>query len=61
MSNYKYTNIEFKNESVKKWWKPEIDKKKLKELHEKRNLPAILNTILYFFILIFFGIQYLRS
>ena len=35
MSNYKYLNIEFQNEAVKKWWKPKIEKEKLKELREQ--------------------------
>ena len=38
MSDYKYTNVEFQNDSVKKWWRPTIDKKILKKLHEKRDL-----------------------
>ena len=48
MSDYKYKNIEFENESIKKWWRPEIDKIKLKELHKKRNFPAFINTAVYF-------------
>ena len=51
MSNYKYVNIEFQNEAIKKWWKPKIEKEKLKELHQRKNLPAALNTFLYFFTL----------
>ena len=48
MSEYKYLNIEFENDGVKKWWRPQIDKKKLKELHKKRNFPAFINTAVYF-------------
>jgi len=55
MSEYKYTKIEFENDSVKKWWRPKIDKKKLKHLHQKRDLPAILNTVIYFSILVILG------
>ena len=35
MAKYKYENIEFKTEGIEKWWKPDIDKDKLKELHKK--------------------------
>tara|TARA_Y100000746_G_C15392589_1_gene402877 strand:- start:51 stop:1049 length:999 start_codon:yes stop_codon:yes gene_type:complete len=55
MNKYGYNNIEFHNESVKKWWRPKIDKEILKELHKKRELPAILNTFIYFSLLIIFG------
>ena len=58
MSEYKYSNIEFENEGVKKWWRPQIDKKKLKELHKKRNFPAFINTAVYFvtlFLLAYFA------
>ena len=30
------------------WWKPEIDKKVLKELSIKRSLPGIIYVSLYF-------------
>ena len=50
MTKYNYKNIEFKSDSIEKWWRPEIDKDKLKELHKKRNLPGLINTFLYFLI-----------
>ena len=56
MANYQYSSIEFQKDDVgNKWWKPKIDKYKLKELHQKNDLPALLNTILYFSALIIFG------
>ena len=61
MSEYKYTKIEFENDSVKKWWRPKIDKKKLKHLHQKRDLPAILNTVIYFSIKLYGVLQVLRG
>ena len=58
MNKYGYNNIEFHNESVKKWWRPKIDKEILKELHKKRELPAILNTFIYFSFLGEHGTQF---
>mgnify|MGYP001159871739 FL=1 len=55
MAKYGYKNIEFQNESVKKWWRPKIDRETLKELHKKRDFPAILNTLIYFSLLIILG------
>ena len=55
MAKYGYKNIEFQNESVKKWWRPNIDRETLKELHKKRDFPAILNTLIYFSLLIILG------
>ena len=55
MNKYMYKNIEFKNDSIEKWWRPEIDKHKLKELHIKKNLPGLINTFLYFLILFILG------
>ena len=55
MSEFNYTNIEFEKEGLKKWWRPEINKNELKKLHEKKNLPAIMNTLTYFIVLILLG------
>ena len=55
MAKYEYKNIEFENDSLKKWWRPKIDRKQLKELHKTKNFPASLNTIIYFSTLILLG------
>ena len=48
MAKYGYKNIEFQNESVKKWWRPNIDRETLKELHKKRDFPAVCKTSFIF-------------
>ncbi len=56
MTKYQYKNIENQDDNMsQKWWKPEIDEKKLKELKKRKNLPGIINTILYFGLLILSG------
>ena len=56
MTKYLYKNIENQDDNMsQKWWKPEIDDKKLKELKKRKNLPGIINTILYFSVLLISG------
>ena len=37
------------------WYRPKIDKKKLKELSVKKDLPGLIHFFLYFFLLFIFG------
>ena len=52
MPNYNYKPIEHQHENMesleKKWWRPRIDPKLLKELTKRQDGPGWINTIAYF-------------
>ena len=59
MPNYNYKPIEYQHENMenldKKWFKPDIDPKLLKELSKRRDGPAWINTFAYFITLFITG------
>ena len=59
MPNYNYKPIEHQHENMesleKKWWRPRIDPKLLKELTKRRDGPGWINTITYFIVLFVTG------
>ena len=62
--DYSLTGVESKNAKKKgladaQWYLPPVSKKEMKKLLERRDLPAILDTLLWFGLIFFFRFLYL--
>jgi fatty acid desaturase len=55
MVKFAYKSIENQQEQMLNWYKPSIDKKNLKDLMKRKDLPALINTICFFTLLIVSG------
>ena len=58
--DYSLTGVESKNAKKKvladaQWYLPPVSKKEMKKLLERRDLPAILDTLLWFGLIVFSG------
>ena len=47
MVKFAYKSIENQQDQMPNWYRPNIDKKTLKELMQRRDLPAWINTICF--------------
>ena len=56
MVKFAYKSIENQQDQMPNWYRPNIDKKTLKGLMQRRDLPAWINTICFFGVLILSGI-----
>ena len=57
MVKFSYKSIENQQEQMPNWYQPKIDKKELKKLMKRKDLPAWINTICFFSVLIASGGQ----
>ena len=55
MVTFTYKSIENQNDNMPNWYKPKIDSKILKSLMKRKDLPAWINTVCFFSLLVLSG------